>query len=1019
MVSTRSAVQPGETVTAGELAAALRAAGLAEIETATRRRAEYSSDASNYRVVPAVVAFPRSADEIAAALAVCRDCGVPIAGRGGGTSIAGNALSTGLVLDTSRHLNRVIAIDPEARTAVVQPGTVLDDITAAAAPHGLRFGPDPSTHSRATIGGAIGNNACGSRALRYGRTADNVIALDVVTGTGARFTAARGPAAGPERAGPEPAGPGAALLADLRTLVGANLATIRTEFGRFTRQVSGYSLEHLLPENGADVAKFLSGTEGTLALTLQATVRLVAAPRATALAVLGYRDIAAAAEAVPALLPHRPVALEGLDSRMVDVVRSRRGPAAVPELPRGGGWLFAETSGDTLEEARAAASKLVADGGCADSAVITGPAAAALWRIREDGAGLSGRTPAGAPAWPGWEDSAVPPESLPAYLRELEALMAAHGVDGLLYGHFGDGCIHARIDFPLRDRPSVLRAFTQDAARLAASYGGSASGEHGDGRARSELLPAMYSPTAIGLFGALKHLFDPANLLNPGVIVDPAPLDADLRVALAPPLKRGLGFAYASDGGDFSAAVHRCTGVGKCRADNTASGGVMCPSYLATRDEKDSTRGRARVLQELANGSLVSSGWQSPAVTEALDLCLSCKGCSTDCPAGVDMATYKAEALYQRYRGKLRPASHYSLGWLPRWAALTTRWPGVATVANGSLRFPPLAAAVKRLGGIDQRRDLPRFVRRSFRRWFAERAGSGRPGGTVSAATAADRTPAGGAPAGGGTADNGTGARTPVLLWVDTFTNAFAPQVGRAAVEVLEAAGYQVRITERNVCCGLTWISTGQLDGARRQLRRTLRELGPALDAGIPIVGLEPSCTAALRADAAELLPGDARAEALGAAVKTLAELLRDTDGWTPPDLSDVTGVAQPHCHQHAVLGWHADAAILADAGAKLHAVGGCCGLAGNFGVERGHYDVSVAVAETALLPAVRAAAGKAADGATVTVLADGFSCRTQLDQLADVHSTHLAELLAARLRAAQPGQPGQPAQPPSPPSRD
>jgi FAD/FMN-containing dehydrogenase/Fe-S oxidoreductase len=986
MVSTTTGARPGQTVTAGELAAALRAAGLAEVETAARRRAEYSSDASNYRVVPAVVAFPRSADEIAAALAVCRDHGAPIVTRGGGTSIAGNALSAGLVLDTSRHLNRVIAVDPQARTATVQPGTVLDAITAAAAPHGLRFGPDPSTHSRATIGGAIGNNACGARALRYGRTADNVIALDVVTGAGARLLA--GPAsAGPASAGPAAADPaGAALVTGLRALVGANLATIRTEFGRFSRQASGYALEHLLPERGADVAKFLAGTEGTLALTLAATVRLVAAPPATALAVLGYPDMAAAAEAVPALLPHLPVALEGLDSRMVDVVRSRRGPAAVPALPRGGGWLFAETAGDTLDEARAAALKLAADGGCLDSAVITGPQAAALWRIREDGTGLAGRTPAGAPAWPGWEDSAVPPQALPAYLRELTALMAGHGLDGLMYGHFGDGCVHVRIDFPLRDRADVFRSFLQDAARLAASYGGSASGEHGDGRARGELLPAMYSPAAIGLFGAVKQLFDPAGLLNPGVIVDPAPLDADLRVALAPPLTRGLGFGYVRDGGDFSTAVHRCVGVGKCRADNTAAGGVMCPSYLATKDEKDSTRGRARVLQELVNGSLVSAGWQSPEVADALDLCLSCKGCSTDCPAGVDMATYKAEALYQRYRGRLRPAAHYSLGWLPRWAALTTRWPGAATAANVSLRFPPLAAAVKRLGGIDQRRALPTFAPRSFRRWFTAR----RRGRAV---------PAGPAP----------GARAPVLLWVDTFTNAFAPHVGQAAVAVLAAAGYDVQVTGRNVCCGLTWISTGQLDGARRQLRRTLDELGPALDAGIPVVGLEPSCTAALRADATELLPGDPRAKALATSVKTLAELLRATDGWQPPDLSDVTAVAQPHCHQHAVLGWHADAAILADAGAVVNAVGGCCGLAGNFGVERGHYDVSVAVAETALLPAVRAAARDAADDTAVTVLADGFSCRTQLDQLARVGGTHLAELLAARLP--------RPAAPPAPPA--
>jgi FAD/FMN-containing dehydrogenase/Fe-S oxidoreductase len=962
------------TVAPAELPAALRAAGLTEIDTATRRRAEYSSDASNYRVVPAVVVFPRHADEIVAALEVCRRLDVPIVPRGGGTSIAGNSLSTGVVLDLSRHLDRVVSVDAEERTAVVEPGTVLDSVTAAAAPHGLRFGPDPSTHSRATIGGAIGNNACGSRALRYGRTADNVVALDVVTGGGTRFTARRLD----RDAGPAGAGPEAAVLTPLTALVNDHLATVRTEFGRFTRQVSGYSLEHLLPENGTDVAKFLAGTEGTLALTLQATVRLVAAPKATALTVLGYADMAAAAEAVPALLPHLPVALEGLDSRLVDVVRTRRGSAAVPDLPRGGGWLFVETAGDTSAAARDAAAKLVADAACVDSAVITGGHAAALWRIREDGAGLGSRTPDGSPAWPGWEDSAVPPDKLPGYLRELTALMARHELDGLMYGHFGDGCVHVRIDFPLRDRPRVLREFMQDAARLAAGYGGSASGEHGDGRARGELLPAMYSAEAIGLFGAVKRIFDPAGLLNPGVIVTPAPLDADLRVPAARPLRRGLGFAYPDDRGDFAAAVHRCVGVGKCRADTTATGGVMCPSFLATRDEKDSTRGRARVLQELANGSLVHD-WRAPEITEALDLCLSCKGCSSDCPVGVDMAAYKAEALYQRYRRRLRPAAHYSLGWLPRWAALPARSPWLAAGANAALRAGPVAAAAKRLGGIDERRPLPAFARQTFRRWFTERrAGASLPGVSGPGAT----QPGAGAAAG----------RKPVLLWVDTFTNAFTPEAGQAAVKVLEAAGYEVRITPRQVCCGLTWISTGQLVGAKRQLRRTLRALGPALDEGIPVVGLEPSCTAALRGDAAELLPGDRRAEALGAAVKTLAELLRATGGWMPPDLSDVTGVAQPHCHQHAVLGWDADAALLAAAGAQVSSVGGCCGLAGNFGVERGHYDVSAAVAETALLPAVRAA------GLDATVLADGFSCRTQLDHLAGVKGTHLAELLASRL---------------------
>ncbi len=926
------------------LAAALREAGLSGVDDSPRRRAEYSADASNYRVVPSVVAFPRDAAEAAAALSVATRLGVPVTSRGGGTSTAGNSVGAGLVLDFSRHMNRVLSVDPEARTAVAEPGAILDDITAAAARYGLRFGPDPSTHARASIGGSIGNNACGSRALRYGRTADNVVSLDVLTASGERLAARRGGLAAAGKIG-----------AALDIAVAARLGMIRTEFGRFTRQVSGYSLEHLLPENGADLAKFLVGTEGTLVMVAGATVRLVQSPKAVALAVLGYPGMPAAADAVPGLLPHRPVAIEGMDARMVDVFRARRGAGAVPGLPRGDAWLFVETAGDTEAEARAAAERLIADAGGLDALVVTGGPARALWRIREDGAGLGGRTPAGAPAWPGWEDAAVPPQRLGAYLRDFGALMHDHGLDGLTYGHFGDGCVHVRIDFPFATAPGRYRDFVVAAAQLAGKYGGSMSGEHGDGRARSELLPYMYSPEAIETMAAVKAIFDPGSIFNPGVLVDPLPLDADLRVPQARPLRAGLGFAYPHDGGDLSVAVHRCTGVGKCRADTTASGGVMCPSYLATRDEKDSTRGRARVLQELANGTLVK-GFRSAEVAEALDLCLSCKGCSSDCPAGVDMATYKAEVLHQRYRRRLRPPAHYSLGWLPRWARLAARAPGLA---NGALRLRPLAGLVKRLGGIDARRPLPQFATQSFREWFASRPAR-------------------------------TGAA--VLLWVDTFTDHFTPEVGQAAVRVLEAAGYAVEITAQPACCGLTWISTGQLDGARRQLRRTLDALDPAVRRGIPIVGLEPSCTAVLRGEITELQPGDPRARQVRAATRTLAELLTETGSWEVPDLTGVRAVAQPHCHHHAVMGWHTDAALLARAGAEVRAVGGCCGLAGNFGVERGHYDVSQAVAETALLPAVRAAVPGA------VVLADGFSCRTQLGQLGHVEGTHLAQLLASRL---------------------
>jgi FAD/FMN-containing dehydrogenase/Fe-S oxidoreductase len=853
-------------------------------------------------------------------------------------------VGSGVVVDFSRHLNGVLEIDPEARTARAEPGAILDAITAAAAPHGLRFGPDPSTHARATLGGSIGNNACGSRALRYGRTADNVVELDVVTSAGTRYRAAR-----LGRAVDHP------LSMGLERIAQRHLGTIRTEFGRFTRQVSGYSLEHLLPENGRDVAKLLVGTEGTLAVVLGATVRLVEPPAAVALAVLGYADMPTAAEAVPALLPHGAVAMEGMDARLVDVVRTRRGAAAVPELPRGGGWLLVETGGATEREARAAAEKVVADAECLDSLIVSGPVAAAIWRIREDGAGLGGRTPGGEPAWPGWEDAAVPPQQLAGYLRDFDALLAQHGLDGLTYGHFGEGCVHARIDFPL-GRPARLLEFLSDAAQLVAEYGGSMSGEHGDGRARGELLRYMYSAEARQAFAEIKALFDPADLLNPGVIVAPAHVDADLRLSAAKPLRRRLGFAYPDDAGDLSVAAHRCVGVGKCRADTTAAGGVMCPSYLATRDERDSTRGRARVLQELANGSLVQ-GFAAPELHDVLDLCLSCKGCSADCPAGVDMATYKAEVLYQRYRRRLRPRAHYALGWLPRWARLAARAP---RMTNAMLRSRSVSALAKRAGGIDPRRPLPRFTEQTFRDWFADHPSRSGP---------------------------------PVLLWVDTFTEHFTPEVGKAAVRVLQQAGYDVQITEKPVCCGLTWISTGQLGGARNQLRRTLRALDQAVRFGTPIVGLEPSCTAVLRHDIVRLLPDDARAAKVARATRTLAELLAGTRDWTPPSLLGLQAVAQPHCHQHAVMGWQADADLLAAAGASVTAVGGCCGLAGNFGVERGHYDVSRAVAETALLPAVRNAPADA------VVLADGFSCRTQLEQLGRVQGMHLAQLLDDALR--------------------
>jgi FAD/FMN-containing dehydrogenase/Fe-S oxidoreductase len=952
-----------------------------EVDSAPRRLAEYSSDASNYRVVPQVVVFPRDADDVIAAQRVAREAGTSITMRGGGTSVAGNAIGPGIVLDTSRHMNKIIEIDAEAKTARVQPGVVLSVLQDKLAPLGLRFGPDPSTSTRATFGGMIGNNACGPHAVAFGKTSDNVIAIDAIDGLGRRFTATEG---------------GLAAVPGLEELVKANMALARTEFGRFGRQVSGYSMEQLLPENGAHLARFLVGSEGTLATVLEATVRLVEVPPFTLTGVFAYDDMPTAADAVVPMLAHKPQAVEGLDARLVARVRDSKGDHAVPELPAGAGWLFVQVGGTTADEAEATMASLAADSGTSVFRVLRDPKeAAAVWDIRADGAGIAGRSADNNECWPGWEDAAVPPANLGAYLRDFDVLMAAHGVTGQPFGHFGDGCIHVRLDIPLQSDGAPLRAFVEDAAALVAKHGGSLSGEHGDGRARSELLPLMYSPEAIQAFADVKALFDPHGTLNPGVLVEPAPVDRDLR---RPAAKRSpsVGLTLEHDHGDMSEALHRCTGVGKCRADSIGSGsGFMCPSYQATGDEKDVTRGRARVLQDAINGSLIG-GLTAPEVRESLDLCLSCKACSADCPSGVDMAAYKSEALHQTFKGKFRPMAHYSIGWLPLWMKLIG-W--VPWLVNGVMGLGIVRKLVLPIAGLDPKRGLPKFAPKPFHRTaFAKERSRG-----ASAAVAALSEHAA-ADATGVTATADIRGNT-VVLWADSFTDGLSPQIPEAIVRVLEDAGLRVLVTAGDACCGITWISTGQLDGAKKHLNHLLEVLGPFAVNGIPIIGVEPSCTAVLRGDLLELLPKDPRAHAVAANTYTLAEILtgrapvKPREGWQLPRLDDVTAVVQPHCHQYSVTGFTADRDLLARAGVKVTEAAGCCGLAGNWGYEKGHYDVSAKVAENSLLPALRDAGlvdGGAPEG--VVYIADGVSCRTQVDDLVGVAGLHIAELLAARI---------------------
>ncbi len=899
------------------LSQALRAVVRGEVRADAGSRALYATDASNYRVPPRVVVLPRCAEDVAAVMGVCREQGVPLTARGAGTSIAGNAIGPGVILDFSRHLDAVLELDPVSRLARVQPGVVLDTLQAAAAAHGLRFGPDPSSHSRCTLGGMIGNNACGTHSVAWGTTAAAVEELVVLRPAGSQLVA------------------GAGLPAEVAAWEREHRGLIRTALPDWPRRGSGYALQHLLPEHGSQLARALVGTEGTCAVLLEATVRLIAPPPAVALLVLGFADLPAAADAVPGLLRFQPLTAEGLDAALLESL------PALPELPPGAAWLLVDFGSDDLATAVASARAVAAELGRPHS-VVTDPAhRAALWGIREAGAGLATRLADGTQAWPGWEDATVPPARLGDYLRGFAELLAAHGRRGAVYGHFGEGCVHVRLDSDLLS-PSGRRDFRlllEQAADLVVAHGGSLCGEHGDGRARGELLSRMYPPAVLELFAQFKAIFDPAGLLNPGVLVRPRPLDADLRVGreAAVPVSLVLG----RDGGSLAAATRRCVGVGACRA--LEGPGVMCPSFQVTREERHSTRGRAHLLAEMLAGDLVTGGWRSAEVDEALDLCLACKACASECPVNVDMASYKAEFLHQRYRWRLRPRWHYALGALPLAARVAGLAPSVANV---------LAPLLARVGGVSTARPLPRFARQPF---------SELPGGS--------------------------GPRGVVLLWPDCFTRSFDPAVVGAAARVLTAAGFTVRLPRGMVCCGLTWFTTGQFGLARLVLRRTLRSLREAMAAGVPVVGLEPSCVAMLRGDLLELLPDSSAAGVLAGRVRTLAEVLREqAPDWQPP-FRDRDAVQQVHCHQHAVLGHTADDELLRCAGIRVRRVSGCCGLAGSFGYQRGHEDLSSALAERSLAPAVRARPG-------ALVLADGFSCRLQVAQTTGRRALHLAELL-------------------------
>ncbi|MFY3744407.1 FAD-binding and (Fe-S)-binding domain-containing protein [Anaeromyxobacter sp. Red801] len=967
----RGAPVPAEAARA--LASDLARAVEGEVRFDDGARALYATDGSNYRQVPIGVVVPRTVDDVVATVATCRAHGAPVLSRGGGTSLAGQCCNVAVVMDFSKYLCRVLELDPARRLARVEPGCVLDVLRAAAERHHLTFGPDPSTHSHCTLGGMIGNDSCGVHSMMAGRTADNVRRLEVLTSDGLRTWVGETSDAEREavvRAG----GRKGALYAGLAALRDRVAGEVRARYPRIPRRVSGYNLDELLPERGFHLARALTGSEGTLVTFLQAEVRLVDSPPARALLVLGFADVFAAADRVPEVAALGPIGLEGIDERLVeDMRRKRLHPERLRLLPDGRGWLLVEFGGADRAEAEASARR------CMD-ALGRGPGAPAMklyddpaeeaivWKVRESGLGATARVPGRPDAWEGWEDSAVAPERLGEYLRAFDRLLHGFGYHGALYGHFGQGCVHTRIDFDLTTAPGIARyrAFVEAAADLVVSQGGSLSGEHGDGQSRGELLAKMFGPRLVDAFRDFKRLWDPGWRMNPGKKVDPYRLDENLRLGAGyVELRPRTAFAFPEDQGSFGRVAARCVGVGECRRDE---GGVMCPSYRVTREEKHSTRGRAHLLHELMLGDPLRGGWRSPEVADALHLCLACKGCKSDCPMNVDMATYKAEFLSHHYRGRPRPRAAYSMGLVAWWARAASLAPGLA---NALARTPGLSALARRAGGIAPQRALPAFAPVTFRRWFARRRAA--------------------APA------SMAGRGRTVLLFPDTFTDFFHPEIGVAAVEVLEAAGWRVRIPRRRLCCGRPLYDHGMLDLARRLLRQDLDALAPEAEAGTPVVVLEPSCAAVFRDELPNLLHGDRRADALAGRTRLLSELVDEAgDGFPVPRL-DRRALVQVHCHHHAVMGEEAERRVLARMGVDAEVLdAGCCGMAGSFGFEAGdRYRVSMAVGERGVLPAVRRAP------AHELVLADGFSCRTQIEQGTGRRGLHLAEAL--RL-AAEPG---------------
>src|SRR5215469_5095095 len=949
---------------ADALAAELRASITGEVRFDDAYRALYAVDGSNYRQTPIGVVIPRTIEDVIQTVALARKYGAPLLPRGGGTSLAGQSCNVAVVIDFSKYLNQIIELNPKEKYAWVQPGVVLDHLRKRANEFVLTFGPDPSTHEYCNLGGMVGNNSCGVHSMMAGRTVDNVIELEIITYDGLRMTVGA-PSDAEFAKIVSQGGRRGEIYSRLLTLRDQYSDLIRKRYPKIPRRVSGYSLDELLPENNFHLARALVGAEGTCVVVLGAKLRLVDWPKKRTTVVLGFPDVYIAADSVPEICTSQPIGLEGMDEVLIGNMKKKSlHLASIKLLPEGKGWLLCEFGGETKEEATGKAKALM-------SQLSRGPQPPNMrlfedeqetqmgWKARESGLGATSRVPGEAEFWEGWEDAAVPIENLGEYLRGLRRLLAQHGYKCALYGHFGQACVHMRIDFDMVTEAGIrnFRSFVEEAADLTVRLGGSLSGEHGDGQARGELLGRMYGPELMEAFREFKRIWDPDGKMNPGKKIDARPIDADLRLGAGyNPPKLKTHFSFPEEHGHFAEATTLCVGVSKCRKDEN---GTMCPSYMATREEMHSTRGRTRLLFEMLRGDPLKGGWKSRPVKEALDLCLACKACKTECPMHVDMATYKAEFLAHYYEGRTRPRAAYAMGHISRWAKIAQRAPWLA---NFFTQTPGFSNVIKFCGGVAQPRRMPRFAHQTFRQRFPSLAtqSSGKP---------------------------------QVVLWLDTFSNHFHPHIAQAAVEVLEHAGYQAILPEATLCCGRPLYDFGMLDRAKAQLEEILLVLKPHIAAGTPVIGLEPSCVSVFRDEMTNLLGTNADAEQLRRQTFLLSEFLVQKADYRPPQLKR-KAIVHGHCHHKSVLKFDSERELLKRIGLDFEILdSGCCGMAGSFGFEKEKYAVSVQIGERVLLPAVRAAS------ADTLIIADGFSCFQQIEQLTGRRALHIAEVLQMAIR--------------------